>query len=228
MNCQDNHLFSPQLPCIYQSVSYTLASFNDKSSFKKFNINFPKQLHNAAFKRKAEYLAGRVCASKALTALGIENFQVRIQPNRTPLWPEGVCGSISHTAEIAVAITSAAPHIIGLGVDVEHSMSAQQEIALQDYIIYPNESAIFKAMSKHLANPLTLVFSAKESIFKALYPAVRTFFGFEAAELIDFNQNSFLFRLTKSLNESISINTQLRVYFQQNQSIVLTECALFE
>lgn len=227
MNCHFNISFSLQLPYVFQVVRFESASFKADVSFREHKIDFPEQLVRAVDKRKAEYLAGRVCVLKVLQSMGCNDFQVSIGHDREPIWPKGICGSISHSSEMAVAIASNDPTLLGLGVDIEKLMPAQHELQLQNKIIFPVELEVFTALAQQQANPLTIVFSAKESIFKALYPTVKAFFGFEAVELVDFTKNTLLFRLTETLNICLRAGTMLTVYFQQNTDTVLTECALY-
>ena len=52
-----------------------------------------------------------------------------------------------------------------------------------------------------IQNALTLIFSAKESLFKALYPSVGYYFDFKDAEIteVNYTQTFLKFRLLKSL-----------------------------
>ena len=56
-------------------------------------------------------------------------------------------------------------------------MKETQEIELQSHILAADEHSSFKNLAKHHSHPLTIVFSAKESIYKALYPLVKAYFG---------------------------------------------------
>jgi len=47
-------------------------------------------------KRRVEFVLGRACARRALARLGIHDFALRNDADRTPIWPEGVVGSLTH------------------------------------------------------------------------------------------------------------------------------------
>lgn len=99
---------------------------------------------------------------------------VAASTERAPLWPTGVLGSISHTDNFAISAVGSAKKIAFIGIDVE---VRQQEI----FIDIANEftSSIEQNYLLSLALPydisLLIVFSAKESLFKALWPTVKSF-----------------------------------------------------
>src|SRR5215469_17508082 len=59
---------------------------------------------HCANERIEQFAAGRLCARRALEALGIAGFSLLTAPDRRPLWPAGVTGSITHTAGYAAAV----------------------------------------------------------------------------------------------------------------------------
>ncbi|MBE0455966.1 MAG: 4'-phosphopantetheinyl transferase family protein [Pseudoalteromonas sp.] len=192
--------------------------------YNRYQIPFPKQLETAVAKRKAEYLAGRVCAKRVLAALNIYNFELISAADRAPIWPNKIVGSITHSQNTAMAMASDSSGIAGIGIDIEQLMSAQQEQELQQQILRPDELVQFQRLATQITHPLTVIFSAKESIFKALYPNVKQFFGFEAAQLIAFNKQQLQFKITQTLSEQVPQDTCLTVFYQCNNEQVLTEC----
>ncbi|WP_231759260.1 4'-phosphopantetheinyl transferase family protein [Microbulbifer elongatus] len=148
-------------------------------------IAMPPSIRRSVPKRQAEFLAGRYAGALALQYLpSVHNqcVQIGIGAQRNPLWPSGVVGSISHVAGMAVCAVAPSAEMDFLGIDVELWMSAKTCREVASTISTGRERDLFQAegMSEHVA--LTLIFSAKESLFKALYPAVQDFFGFEVAE----------------------------------------------
>ncbi|MEZ8377509.1 4'-phosphopantetheinyl transferase [Vibrio splendidus] len=121
-------------------------------------------------KRKAEFIAGRRAALHALRIEGCDCLELPIGEHRSPVWPEGWIGSISHTDDLAVATVSSLSDVSLVGLDVEELINENQVMSLMPMFVSPQEI-------KHLARThlpiqwfVTLVFSAKESIFKAIYP----------------------------------------------------------
>ncbi|WP_306518097.1 4'-phosphopantetheinyl transferase [Rheinheimera sp.] len=226
MNISPNTVFLlPQAyPCY--SLSFAAHSFDDSSSFSRHQIELPQQLQHALTQRKADYLAGRICARQVLQHLGFVNFQLLPGADRAPLWPDGICGSISHSQHMAIAIAAPATEVVGLGIDIEQLMPQQQQAELQNSLIFPSEQAVFYALAQQQPHALSLVFSAKESIFKALFAQVGTIFGFDAVELIDFTEDKLFFRLTGTLSPTLCKATKLSVHFQQQAGAVLTFCVV--
>ncbi|MDX1800827.1 MAG: 4'-phosphopantetheinyl transferase superfamily protein [Marinobacter sp.] len=162
-------------------------SFRD-DDFPVSGIACPETLTTAAGKRKAEYLAGRVCAREALRLITGQTDVPRIGDDRAPVWPAGNVGTITHGGDWAGAMVAARRHYLGLGMDVERRLTEQRATRLLDQVLTPDEKA------RHAANPgssyaqlVTLTFSLKESLFKALYPVVKRRFYFQDAELLTWN-----------------------------------------
>ncbi|MCG7536990.1 4'-phosphopantetheinyl transferase superfamily protein [Pseudoalteromonas sp. OOF1S-7] len=225
MSLTPAELFTPQLPFASYSSTFSVAAYQD-SDFSRYTQPLPEKLSRAVAKRKAEYLAGRHCASQALKMLGQPHTIIASAESRAPVWPSGIQGTITHTQELAMAMACDDPSVLGLGIDLEKKMTLRQEQELQTQILGKTERPAFEQLSKDHACPLTLIFSAKESIFKALYPVVQRFFGFEAACLIEHSDNQLHFTLTETLHEILPQGTQVSVYYQLNNELVLTECCL--
>jgi enterobactin synthetase component D len=149
------------------------------------------ELAGAVPQRRREFAAGRLCAARALRQLGASGPVGRDEKTREPLWPEGVAGSISHTRALAAAAVTRGPM---LGIDLEPQLSAG---ALRDV----RTSAISDAEWALLgADPAlaTALFSAKESLFKCLWPSTRVFLDFPDAQLIARDADVFTFELRQS------------------------------
>lgn len=194
------------------------------ADFSALDIRFPQFLHDAVPKRVAEYLAGRLCAQQALLQLGIRDVQTASGENRAPLWPAGVRGTITHSHDLAMAMVAQSDSCLGIGVDIEHFLTPQQEFELQGTVLHPLELLQFSALKHQIRCPLTLIFSAKESIFKALYPLVHQYFDFKAAALTGFDKDTLFFVITDELCELVPVSTRVMVHYQVFDGWLLTEC----
>jgi enterobactin synthetase component D len=141
---------------------------------------------SAAAKRQSEYLAGRVCAREALRrATGTPQVPT-IGEDRAPCWPADTIGSITHGAGFAAAVAARREHWRGLGLDVERPLTPARADRLVRQILTPGELHHYRTLAdEERAQLLTLSFSLKESLFKALYPLVRQRFYFQHAELLE-------------------------------------------
>jgi enterobactin synthetase component D len=186
----------------------------------------PESLQRAVLKRQVEFLAGRVCAQQAIERLtGHKPATIPSQPDRAPGWHEGIIGSITHTTGYAAALVASATYYYGIGIDCEGILTADN-LKLQRHICVPDElQALHMIYSTWTAELLlTLIFSAKESLFKCLYPQVQTYFGFCAARVIalDGEQHTFVIELTQDLHAALPAHQRWVGYFRRYQSLLMT------
>lgn len=157
--------------------------------FQRCLIEPPASIQRSVAKRQTEFLAGRLCAREAMRRLDGRSHVPLIGEDRAPVWPEDVTGSITHSTGWAAAIVARKSDWRGLGLDVEQLMSHERAVRLASEILTPAEMQRLNASPEHEAAKLvTLTFSLKESLFKALYPIVLKRFYFEAAELLDWSE----------------------------------------
>lgn len=153
--------------------------------FPLSQVQAPTNIQRAVAKRQAEYLAGRLCARAALQASGGSAVVPGTDEERAPVWPEGFCGSITHSDGWAAAVVAHSRDWRGLGLDVESRLDTARAQRLAAEILTPDELA--RLDPEQAALQVTLTFSLKESLFKALFPLVRQRFYFEHAELIQWS-----------------------------------------
>ena len=155
-------------------------------------------LHPAAVaKRRETFRMGRSAAHRALQTLEADTQPILAGPLRDPRWPDGIVGSISHTDDVGMAIVAPADETDGVGIDIERRRDAPE---LVGQVLRPEELAWIDDRPADQRSDLVMaVFSAKETIFKAFFPRVRAFFGFEAASLEPLD-GGFLARLVIDLD----------------------------
>lgn len=216
------------LPCQSECVVFTHVSFDasqfQQGLFTEYGIEAPASLNSAVIKRKAEYLAGRYVARDTLKKLTQNVYQIPTAADRAPVWPTGTIGSITHTNTEAMAVVAYKKDHQLLGVDLEgwFDPSLAHELAYQ--IIDEQESTLIHDSGLTLHHGLTLIFSAKESLYKALYPKVRTFFGFEDARVnwIDPDSGVFELSLVRELNEEFQQGWSIKGRYFVTEETVLT------
>jgi len=125
--------------------------------------------------RRQEFAAGRAAARAALGDAGAHaGAAILMAEDRSPTWPAGFLGSISHGGGWAAALAVPARDALAVGLDVEVAEDLPPEVA--ETIILPGDRA--GALSGHLGP--RLIFSAKECVYKALYPLHREVWEFGA------------------------------------------------
>lgn len=155
-------------------------------------IFLPENLNNATLRRKCEFLAGRKCVRLAYNHLGIHNIcDPKIGKFREPLWPPGIHGSITHNKENAAAIVS---NDVGtyIGIDIENWLSIESINCLSKYFLTKNESVLVKNTDNKMIIS-TILFSAKESIYKCLFSIKALDFIPKSFNLIDWSKCNLKF-----------------------------------
>ena len=128
--------------------------------------------------RLAEFALGRSGARAAMRALGLAPAAIPMNPDRSPLWPDGVTGSISHCAGSCFAIAGLRADFAGLGLDIEPMKQ-----------IEPDLWPVILRAEEHGLEPLA-VFVAKEAAYKAQYQITGQLFDFQMLS-VTFCDNSF-------------------------------------
>jgi len=119
-------------------------------------------VEGAVRKRRAEFSRGRACARRALERLGIEPVAIPVGERRQPLWPDGIVGSITHCSGLTVAAVARSQEVAAIGLDAEPALPLPPET--RDIILHPDERSPDDPPRE------VLVFGAKESTHKALFP----------------------------------------------------------
>lgn len=132
-------------------------------------------IRKAVESRRHEYATGRWLAHQALVELGVGVRSIPTGPNREPVWPATVKGSITHADGHAAVALTVDPAVAGVGIDLEKAGRVGE--SLLPRIFTDRERARLDDVDP------TLVFSAKESCFKLLFPIFREFVEFHAVEI---------------------------------------------
>ncbi|MFC5697583.1 4'-phosphopantetheinyl transferase [Pseudomonas sp. GCM10022186] len=153
--------------------------------FSRCAIPAPANIQRSVAKRQTEFLAGRLCARAALLALTGRPEVPALGEDRAPVWPSGITGSISHSHGLASALVASSEKWRGLGLDLEEPLATRRALRLAEEILTPAElQRLADLPPEQQAERITLTFSLKESLFKALYPLVGKRFYFHDAELL--------------------------------------------
>lgn len=187
----------------------------DAGDFQRSAVPPPASIQRSVAKRQAEFLAGRLCAREALQRLDNLNCIPAIGEDRAPVWPGHISGSITHSTGHAAAIVGHKAQWRGLGMDLENMLTLERAERLAGEILTANELQRMATIPRELHGLLvTLTFSIKESLFKALYPIVQKRFYFEHAELLEWSQAGHVrLRLLTDLSEEWGDGKELEGQF---------------
>jgi enterobactin synthetase component D len=171
---------------------------------------------SGAARRSTEFAAGRLCAAQALRDAGAREWTVGVGVNRAPSWPAGFVGSITHAGSLAWAAVAQEADLRSLGVD--------SELVFDDTAMREAVPVALDAREQRLAQGelgptvASLIFSAKESLYKCLNPCVGVFFDFDDARIdrIDVDgpaQGSLLIRLARDLAGGFPLGMRFRARY---------------
>jgi len=148
---------------------------------------FPEEREHiaaAVAKRRAEFATVRGCARRALQELGFGPVPILPGEQREPTWPEGVIGSMTHCDGYCAAAVARTGDVETLGIDAE--VHAPLPDGVLEIISLPEERVRIAGLAARAPAEVhwdRVLFSAKESVYKAWFPLTRRWLGFEEADI---------------------------------------------
>jgi len=170
---------SAQLP---QGVQLAVAPVRD--AMQELCAAEQVMVEKAVSSRQQEFSSARVLAHQTLQKLGLDHAPILAAEDRSPKWPEGILGSISHSRTwCAAVIAKRASPLLGLGIDIEDQRPLKQDLFAE--ILTAEE---IHAMETHLptadhSTHVLAIFGMKEAVFKAMHPLGNHGLGFHAMEV---------------------------------------------
>lgn len=208
-----------------QVVSYTLELVDIPQIWQQYDLARPDYLLNAVPKRLNEFYVGRILAHAILQQHFDCSDSITSMSERLPIWPKGFKGSISHSNnKLVVAVSAQADY---LGIDIEHIVDesfAKDSAAL---ILTQSEQALWQTgqiQGLSFCEYLALIFSLKESLYKAVYPVVQSYIDFLEAsvEHIDIENQAVTLSFCLKVREKYGLLENYQGYWQIQDNTVLT------
>ncbi|MDR0283885.1 MAG: 4'-phosphopantetheinyl transferase superfamily protein [Propionibacteriaceae bacterium] len=158
----------------------------------------------AAPARQAEFATGRWCARAALDALGEPAVPLVPGPRRAPSWPDGVVGSLTHCAGYRAAAVARANQFRAIGVDAEPNLPLSEAVLTR--VSSEAERAGVGALGRSQPGIAwdRLLFSAKESVYKAWSVLTQAPLGFADAVVGFGADGTFAFALRATLRPALA------------------------
>jgi 4'-phosphopantetheinyl transferase EntD len=147
-------------------------------------------------KRRREFTTVRACARTAYRQLGLPATPVVPGSKGEPSWAAGVVGSITHCDGYRACALARADDLLTVGIDAEPNRPLPDGL-LPD-IARPEERPALLDLARQAPaiHWDRLLFSAKESVYKAWFPLAKRWLGFEDAVVtIDLEAQVFAARL---------------------------------
>jgi 4'-phosphopantetheinyl transferase EntD len=147
--------------------------------------------------------------------------------NRAPGWPSEVVGSITHCDGFCGAVVARHGRILGVGLDAEPAEPLPPEVISR--ICTPTEIHwIRRAQPAPAGDWYRLVFSAKESVYKACHPVVQRVLGFSEVELLPSGGGALQVRAASARLADEIADAELHARFLFTDAHMITGAALLD
>ncbi|KPI27794.1 4'-phosphopantetheinyl transferase [Actinobacteria bacterium OV320] len=137
----------------------------------------------AVAKRRREFTVVRSCARRAMEKLGVPAQAVLPGERGAPQWPDGLTGSMTHCAGYCAAALVRAADLASLGIDAEPHEPLPEGVL--SAVALPAEAERIGRLTagRPEVHWDRLLFSAKESVYKAWFPLTRKWLDFSEADI---------------------------------------------
>ena len=141
-----------------------------------------EEVRAAVAKRHREFAASRAHTRRALAQLGIAAGPLLSSPDRDPIWPDGIVGSISHMEGFCAVAVARSSDVRALGIDLEPDVPLER--SLWRLIATDRERQWLEGLPEgSRGRAARLLFSAKEAFYKCQFPSTREPLDFRDVEL---------------------------------------------
>ncbi|MFG3249471.1 4'-phosphopantetheinyl transferase [Streptomyces sp. NPDC048187] len=137
----------------------------------------------AVAKRRREFTVVRSCARRAMEKLGVPPQAVLTGERGAPRWPDGLTGSMTHCDAYCAAALVRLTDLASLGIDAEPDGPLPDGVL--GSIALPAEAARLRELdgTRPGIHWGRLLFSAKESVYKAWFPLTGQWLDFAEADI---------------------------------------------
>lgn len=149
--------------------------------------------------RRREFATARACARSALASWGMSRRAIPALPSGAPRWPAGIVGSITHCDGYRGCAVARAEDLAAVGIDAEPNVALP--VGLLSDIAVASERVWVRGLLRREPRVRwdRLLFSIKESVYKAWFPLTGRRLGFEQAVVsVDSPSGGFTARLLVS------------------------------
>ncbi|PZG08235.1 4-phosphopantetheinyl transferase [Micromonospora craterilacus] len=158
----------------------------------------------AVASRRRDFTAGRACARRAMAALGLPPVAVPAAADRSPVWPPGLVGTITHTRGYCAAAVARDSEIRSVGMDAERHKELSPGV--RRLICLPEEEERCGRLPPGVSWPAVL-FSAKETVYKIWHPLVGTWLDFHDALVeLDPDAGTFTARIAPARVDAATVS----------------------
>lgn len=161
----------------------TVEAYGDEGADAPLYPEEETLIERAVLKRRREFTAVRSCARRAMEKLGVPARPVLPGERGAPVWPEGLAGSMTHCLGYCAAALVRTGDLASVGIDAELHGPLPEGVLRA--VALPEEAARIAALAGRLpaVHWDRLLFSAKESVYKAWFPLTGKWLDFMEADV---------------------------------------------
>ncbi|MCZ6571267.1 MAG: 4'-phosphopantetheinyl transferase superfamily protein [Deltaproteobacteria bacterium] len=179
-------------------------------------------IERAVKARQMEFSTGRELARELLARLGVHGLPILSGDDRSPIWPEGIVGSISHTRTLCTVAVALRSDVLAIGIDLEHDESIGPElwrsICAREELFW-----IGQRPAEEQGALVRLIFSAKECVYKCQYPETRVPLEFHDVRVtLDLERGRFSAELSKDAPPIAATGDRLQGVFARSDGHLCT------
>lgn len=174
-------------------------------------------------KRRQEFVLGRRCAELAQRQLTGRSQSILPGRGGAPQWPQHLVGSITHCDGLAAAAVGHAADYRSIGIDAEVAVPLPADV--EQIVLTASESARIRSLDAVLGR---VIFSAKESVYKARFPLTGEWLDFADLETeLDLSTESFVVHLVRpSVRRGTARETAFAGRYLVSDALILTALVL--
>ena len=176
-------------------------------------------------KRKLEFEDGRHVAKVALSMLDCDE-SIQQGEDRCPIWPEGFVGSISHSENFAWAVAGLQTEFRSIGIDTEPIADEVTARHLRSEIGVDAEWWLGENAGLSPLKTFTTIFSAKEALYKCIYPLNPVFFGFHHVRVVEFGSRRLRLRIQRDCPNKLLDTREIDITYATTDHNAFTACWL--
>ncbi|UPK75768.1 4'-phosphopantetheinyl transferase superfamily protein [Nocardioidaceae bacterium SCSIO 66511] len=151
--------------------------------------------------RRAEFGTVRWCARVALNELGLAAVPIVPGEMGAPTWPDGVVGAMTHCTGYRAAALGRASDVAALGIDAEPNEPLPDGVL--GVVARSEEVKALATLPQSGVAWDRVLFSAKESVYKAWFPLAGRWLGFEDATMSVYPDGRFVAVIDPRLTDGV-------------------------
>lgn len=186
----------------YLGIDILVGLYNSTCfDIKYLDVDIPNRFDKVVRKRKTEFAVGRFLSTLLLEGYGVKTRAIDVGTGGEPIWPDNFIGSISHSEGVTICCVLRLSRFQYIGIDVELALNRKEYLVIANEVLRVEEFKFFEQCSIPNEIITTIIFSAKEALFKAIYRDINQNLSFSTFEVVAWDEvnQAIVLKLTRHL-----------------------------